>query len=125
MKRLGSPRSRRVFLVLAISGALAAFVSMGMARPKETRAASNPFAANAIAPADQFVFEGEVEERLVAGPYVYQRVAGRWVVSMAITTPEGRGRVRVTAVGHADAFDSPRLGRRFDHLIFGMVRLTN
>ncbi len=84
--------------------------------------ATHPFAAHALAPSEQFSFDGTVEDRLEAGPYVYQRVAGTWVVSLTLTTPRDARRVRVTAVGRAERFESPRLHRTFDALVFGMVR---
>lgn len=84
--------------------------------------APNPFAAHALSPAQQFSFEGTVAERLPAGPYVYQRIAGTWVASLAMTTPPAQGLVRVTVLGRTDDFSSKRLQRRFEHLSFGLVR---
>jgi len=103
-------------------GAGSAVVAAAEAKPPAAAPPTpNPFAVHTLSPTDQFVFEGRVEERLEAGPYVYQRVDGRWVVSLALTTPHA-SRVRVTAVGQAERFVSPRLGRTFDSLVFGMVR---
>lgn len=110
-------------LVVAIVNVVAGVAVVGASESEgKPAAAANPFAAHALSPEEQFAFEGAVEERLEAGPYAYQRVAGRWVVSLAITTPREARRVRVTAVGHATHFSSPRLARTFDELVFGMVR---
>ena len=62
---------------------------------------------------------------LDAGSYAYLRVrsdAGeRWVATLAATRPEA-SRVTVRVIGEADHFHSPRLGRDFTALAFGLVR---
>lgn len=93
--------------------------------PRPTRptiADGNPFSAHALPASERSSFDGVVEERIAAGPYVYQRIDGQWVASLAFTTPPGLGLVRVTAIGRAEHFVSARLSRTFDSLVFGIVR---
>lgn len=91
---------------------------------------SNPFAAHALPPDQQGWLDGWVEERLVAGSYVYLRVrttapAGvTWVASLAMTTPD-RPHVRVLVLGRAEQFHSRRLQRDFEPLLFGAVRAAS
>lgn len=85
------------------------------------RAPSNPMITAALAPSERFVIEGAVEERVDAGSYVYLRVDGTWVATLAATATLAP-RVRVLAIGRARDFVSPRLGRRFDVLVLGVVR---
>lgn len=108
--------------VLFLAGVAALPVLLGSA----TSAASsepptNPLVNAALAIDEQFSFEGEITERIDTGDYRYMRVNETWVVSLAMTSPT-EGRVRVTAVGRASEFTSRRLGRRFDVLVFGVVR---
>jgi hypothetical protein len=95
----------------------------------ERRTASNPLIEHALPPEQQTWLDGEVEESIPAGSYVYLRVrAGDrppvWVVSLAITTPKSP-RVRVLVLGSADRFTSRRLGRDFSPLLFGAVRAAS
>jgi hypothetical protein len=83
--------------------------------------AHNPFPSASLPPDQRFTFEGTIEERIDTGDYRYMRVGETWVVSLAFASPS-EGRVRVTALGRATDFESRRLGRRFDVLVFGMVR---
>jgi hypothetical protein len=108
----------------AISTALVTALLVGLALSSITHDwnEANPFAASALPRSERFVFEGDVEERVLAGPYVYQRVEGTWVASLALTTPVDVPRVTVTAVGRAHDFYSPRLTRHFETLVFGIVR---
>lgn len=85
---------------------------------------TNPLLNAALAVDEQFSFEGEITERIDTGDYRYMRVNETWVVSLAMTSPT-EGRVRVTAVGRAQEFTSRRLGRRFDVLVFGVVRAAD
>jgi hypothetical protein len=69
---------------------------------------------------------GRIAERLDAGSYTYVLVdegAGdrTWVVTLGGAAPVG-ARVRVTRFGAGRGFRSARLGRTFDHLVFGIVR---
>jgi hypothetical protein len=69
---------------------------------------------------------GQIAERLDAGSYTYVLVdegAGdrTWVVTLGDAEPVG-ARVRVTRFGARQDFRSARLGRTFDHLVFGIVR---
>ncbi len=108
--------------ILLLAGLAALPVLLGSA----TSAASsepptNPLLNAALAVDEQFSFEGEITERIDTGDYRYMRVNETWVVSLAMTSPT-EGRVRVTVVGRASEFTSRRLGRRFDVLVFGVVR---
>jgi hypothetical protein len=91
---------------------------------------SNPFVTHALPQEQQRWLDGWVEERLVAGSYVYLRVrttapAGvTWVASLAMTTPDRR-HVRVLVLGRAEHFHSRRLQRDFEPLLFGAVRAAN
>jgi hypothetical protein len=95
-------------------------------REPDRSAPANPFAAHAL-PAEQRVWrQGEVIERVSAGPYVYLRLResqGRssWLVSLRATTPTA-DHVRALVVGRAERFHSRRLGRDFSPLAFAAVR---
>jgi len=86
----------------------------------------NPFAAHALPAELQSWRQGEVIERVNAGPYVYLRLRegdGRssWLVSLRATTPAAE-HVRALVVGQAERFHSRRLGRDFSPLAFAAVR---
>jgi hypothetical protein len=109
---------------LAVALAMVAHVSCLRTAPStcsKSDPATNPLASSSLATDQRFTFEGMIEERIDTGNYRYLRVSGRWVVSLAMTSPS-EGRVRVTAIGRATDFASKRLGRRFDVLVFGIVR---
>jgi hypothetical protein len=99
-------------------------------RPAGAAPHSNPFSTHALPPEQRGWLEGWVEERLIAGSYVYLRVrttepaAVTWVASLAITTPE-RPHVRILVLGHAKQFHSRRLLRDFEPLLFGAVRAAS
>jgi hypothetical protein len=87
---------------------------------------ANPFAAHALPLALRTWREGEVIERVPAGPYVYLRLresGGRttWLASLRATTPPSH-HVRALIVGEAAHFRSARLGREFSPLAFAAVR---
>ena len=72
------------------------------------------------------VFAGEVLQRIRTGSYAYLEVrtaAGekRWVVTLGQGAPRG-SEVEVRAFGVRHDFKSKRLGRTFDHLVFGLVQ---
>ena len=89
-------------------------------------AAKNPFAnVDKPLPGDAR-FSGHVAEVLRAGSYTYARVVlsegrSRWVVTMARGIERGMD-VVVTNMGTQRSFQSKRLGRSFDELVFGVVR---
>ncbi len=89
------------------------------ASPMGTLAAPEPGAAE---------LTGTVTERLTAGSYSYLRIhdAGdeRWIATMGAGADVG-ARVIVRSFGTRRDFESPRLGRRFDELTFGSVRLAD
>jgi hypothetical protein len=98
--------------------------------PRSDTSGVNPFATHAAPPEQRRWIEGSVEERLVAGSYVYLRLRTSepdetlWVASLAGTTPEA-WRVRVLVLGSAEHFHSRRLNRDFDTLLFGAVRAAS
>jgi hypothetical protein len=116
---------RRRFVPLAFSlWVLAHATALWGSSTAPDSAPSNPFVEATLAPEDRFTFEGCVEERIDTKNYRYLRVDGVWVVSLAATSPHA-GRVRVMAVGRQRDFESRRLSRRFDVLVFGVVRAAD
>lgn len=96
--------------------------SSGAAR----RSTQNPYAQYAVAESDRTWLHGRVEQRLVAGHYVYLRLRppvgdAVWLVSLAATTPSTQ-EVRALVLGRAAHFHSPRLSRDFSPLLFAAVR---
>jgi hypothetical protein len=67
---------------------------------------------------------GVVAERLKAGSYSYLRIEGEdgshWVATTGAGAEIGE-RVVVRSMGTRRDFNSPRLGRHFDELVFGFV----
>jgi len=89
-------------------------------------AASHPFARHALPQADRHWIAGHVEERVLAGNYVYLRLRessgnDSWLVSLKATTPTAPD-VRALVVGRAAHFHSRQLERDFDPLLFAAVR---
>ena len=87
---------------------------------------SNPFQANALPHSERRWVEGEVVERLPAGPYNYlllREADGRsqWLAALSGLTPR-ESRVRALVLGRAEHFHSKRLGRDFSPLAFAAVR---
>jgi hypothetical protein len=100
----------------------------GTATPSLT-SGQNPFSAHLLAPDEQRWIDGQVEERLDAGSYVYLRLRpveqpAVWVASLAMTTP-AQPLVRVLVLGRAERFESRRLARVFSPLLFGVIRAAN
>jgi hypothetical protein len=88
--------------------------------------AGNPLAQYSVGRSERQWREGEVVERLSAGPYVYLKLrepSGQlaWFVSLRATTPAD-SHVRALVVGRAQHFESRRLGRAFSPLFFAAVR---
>jgi hypothetical protein len=88
--------------------------------------ASHPFARHALPAADRHWISGHVQERVLAGNYVYLRLrepSGRdsWLVSLKVTTPKAQ-EVRALIVGRAAHFHSRQLERDFSPLLFAAVR---
>lgn len=117
-------------LVLSACRAAAPEVDAAPAAAPATHEASST-AAPAASPIGQLQapsaadreIEGIVAERLAAGRYSYLRVDDVWI---ATTGDEARvgDHVRVQGFGARTDFESPRLGRRFDRLVFGLVQST-
>jgi hypothetical protein len=87
---------------------------------------SNPYLQHALSSAARSWRDGEIVERLAAGPYLYLRLreAGGgsvWLVSLRATTPPS-SRVRALVLGRAERFQSRRLAREFSPLLFAAVR---
>lgn len=97
----------------------------------EAPRSGSPFASAALPIDQRFVVQGELIERLDAGSYAYFRVrddhgADHWVVSLSLASPpETSARVRADVLGRAEEFESPRLSRRFDVLLFAIVRAAD
>jgi hypothetical protein len=69
-------------------------------------------------------FDGVVTERLDAGRYSYLHLdRGDWIATTGDPAQVGE-RVQVQSFGSRENFESPRLGRRFDRVVFGIVRVT-
>ncbi|MCY1059582.1 hypothetical protein [Nannocystis sp. SCPEA4] len=88
-------------------------------------AAANPFAGAQPSKQPQ-ALAGRIEERLVAGSYVYLAVRGddgelRWAVVMGAAPPVGAD-VALTSTARRTDFHSPRLGRDFAELHFAVIR---
>lgn len=86
----------------------------------------NPFAAHAVRSSERRWLDGQVVERLPAGPYVYlllREPDGRaeWLAALRDLTPAD-SRVRALVLGRAEHFRSKRLGRDFSPLSFAAVR---
>ncbi|MEY4511493.1 MAG: hypothetical protein RLZZ450_3615 [Pseudomonadota bacterium] len=86
----------------------------------------NPYTQYALDAADRTWLRGQVEQRIVAGHYVYLELRPHvgdmvWLVSLAATTPS-TPQVRALVLGRAAHFHSPRLGRDFRPLLFAAVR---
>lgn len=74
---------------------------------------------------DEKSLAGVVTERLAAGSYSYLRLdGGDWIATTGDPAQVGQ-RVQVQSFGTREDFESPRLGRRFDRVVFGIVRVTS
>lgn len=72
-------------------------------------------------------FDGVVRTRLVAGSYLYFEVeaddgAKRWVATLKTSDALEADRVEVSSYAARSDFESKRLGRRFERLLFGRVK---
>ncbi|PCC68664.1 hypothetical protein SAMN02745121_05340 [Nannocystis exedens] len=116
----------RPSLVLALA-LVAAGCGVADASPSHQAPATapNPF-IGATAPSAPQQLAGRVEERLVAGSYVYLAVrdrdgALRWAVVLGDAPPLGAD-VALTSTARRTDFHSPRLGRDFAELHFAVLR---
>lgn len=93
----------------------------------ESKAAS-PMGALDSPAADEREITGVVTERLVAGRYSYLCLDADgtrvWIATTGAGAEVGQ-RVHVRSLGTRRDFESPRLGRRFDELVFGVVRVVD
>jgi hypothetical protein len=90
------------------------------------REANHPFAHHALPQTARHWIAGHVEERVVAGNYVYLRLrepsgSDSWLVSLKATTPTAPD-VDALIVGRAARFHSRQLDRDFSPLLFAAVR---
>lgn len=118
-------QARRVALAFAVFSSMALSSSSFESAPDN---AAHPFAQHALDHSRWTTLVGTVEERVSAGPYAYLRVRSGerevWVVALAALSAR-TGRVRVTVIGRAESFASPRLHRTFAPLLFGVVRAAS
>jgi hypothetical protein len=128
-KRPLRPRwSWRALTVIALVGA--SLIALRTLHGSLARASApthkNPLLSLVRDDSDREALVGRVEERLRAGSYAYHAVRlerdgnQQWAVTLGPGLPVGT-RVRVRSFGHRDAFHSPRLGRTFSNLMFGIV----
>lgn len=126
-----SPRSSRS---VAVSLGLLAVLLLGCqpASPRQhetaaavvSKPAGSPLTGLETPTADARELSGVVAERLAAGSYSYLRIEGEQGSHWIATTGPGAElgeHVRVRSMGTRHDFESPRLGRRFDELVFGFV----
>lgn len=82
-----------------------------------------------LAPGDEKSFSGVVNERLVAGPYLYFGVDAaegrRWVATLRTSGAKLGDWVNVSSFGVRENFMSKRLDRTFERVHFGIVRRQN
>jgi hypothetical protein len=116
-------------LVLSTFVLALGYASLGLSEPISPSLAesANPYAASSLTRDERFVVTGDVVERVAAGMYSYVLVRDEfgelhWIVSLAATSPARASRVRALVVGRARNFESRLLSRRFDILLFGVVR---
>ena len=101
-----------------------------MSAPVEERPQA-PFAALPEPPlTEELAFSGVVREVRPAGSYVYLAVenasgASRWVATHARAAVPAGAEVDVRSFAARTDFESPRLGRTFDRLLFGIVTRRN
>jgi hypothetical protein len=86
---------------------------------------SNPLLDAAEPSADETSFAGVIHQRLAAGGYSYLEVRTadggiHWVATLGPGADVG-DQVGVRVFAAHDDFDSRRLGRRFDRVLFGSV----
>lgn len=118
-------RVRRAVAALAIGAPI--LLAMALATGHRAPAAASPLLGLPPPPRGAERFSGRVVERKPAGSYGYLLVvdaAGveRWVVTLGHGQEPG-ALVDVKSFGVRRGFHSKRLGRTFDELVFGIVRL--
>jgi hypothetical protein len=125
-----SPTALPIWITALVLGACKA-AAPPPAEPVATEAPA-PAAAPAASPMSGLIapsehdksIDGVVTERLDAGRYSYLRLdGGDWVATTGDPAQVGQ-HVQVESFGARENFDSPRLGRRFDRVVFGIVRVT-
>ncbi len=139
-----APRSALVAAALLVPAGLGLIVAHAVGDPPAKAAASppspsepleaaprSPFAALPEPPlAEELAFSGIVREVKPAGSYVYLAVetaagASRWVATHAKAASPIGSEVDVRSFAARSDFASPRLGRTFDRLLFGIVTRRN
>lgn len=131
MSSLSSPSrlERWIFAALLSCTFALALMHVAVAESERDHAASsiNPFADSRLGASETFALEGDVVRSLDAGSYVYFELvdangAHHWVVSLTATSPVRARRIGASILGRAHDFPSVRVGRRFETLLFGIVR---
>ncbi|MFY0534209.1 hypothetical protein [Nannocystis pusilla] len=120
------PPAGRLSRVLALSLALAGCGVADAGPPQKPHASAPAPFVGPGAPGEPLPLAGRVEERLVAGSYVYLAVRGsddalRWAVVLGDAPPVGAD-VALTSTSRRTDFHSPRLGRDFAELHFAILR---
>ncbi len=127
-------RARRLLATVAFWSVVALSIALvseprsraPIAGAARTQTGRNPLRGLARPIAPPLHLRGEIRERLVAGSYSYLRVTSehgpeRWLVTVGSSRAVGEC-VELTAYAIAANFESPRLRRRFDPLLFGSAR---
>lgn len=119
-------RAHHVAKYVAALLALGALASCRTAGPTHSRPAlTNPLATLVPEAPSARPIAGRVVQRLNVSSYTYLEIeaadgARVWVVMLGAGPEEG-ARVRVRSMGRRKRFESPRLGRTFPELVFGIV----
>lgn len=114
---------------IAIGLSLIAVVALGWSGSRRTPSLrSNPIGTVALPLAAPVRVRGAVRERIATGSYVYLRIVDergdeRWFVTLRGRDDETVERcVEAMAYARAERFESSRLARRFEPLLFGAAR---
>lgn len=111
---------------IALGLALIAVVAVGWSRARRPlRARGNPIGSIALPLRSPVHLRGVVRERIATGSYIYLRLADargadQWFVTLRGRDDETTERcVELTAYARAERFESARLDRVFEPLLFG------
>lgn len=113
---------------IALGFAVVALVALSVTRARHVhRTPGNPLETVALPLASPLHIRGAVRERIATGSYAYLRLSdsrgeGVWFVTLRGRDDESAARcVEATAYARADRFESARLARTFEPLLFGSV----
>lgn len=114
---------------IALGFALVALAALVIGRAhRAPRAQGNPLGTLALPLSSPQRLRALVRERIATGSYVYLRLADERGADTWFVTVRGRDEARdarcveVTAYARAERFESARLARTFEPLLFGAVR---